>query len=301
MDNVTAIKFFISSPKDATEERNAICEEIHRINRVYALSREIVIIPFTSDDMFSQTGNHPQTLVNRQLVESCDALIACFKYRFGTPTENYNSGTEEEIEIQRGLGNHVAVFFSSEVLGDDMSDPEQSALLKNYRESLSKTAFYEEFQDLADLRQRTLKNVMGYIENYLAINPTNIPKTSIASLFIEIQSNFAREFYSIKTNWNVLKESPNGNSWNQVGYQIKELLIDLGGKVESIMNGKPSAFIEDIESLAKEANQLATWIFTMGGSNGMDAFKARMNNLIVNLEHLKLEPWDTYIATSIPN
>ncbi len=301
MHNATVIKFFISSPSDAVQERHAICEEIHRINRVYAISHELVIIPFTSDDMFSQSGNHPQSLVNRELVESCDALIACFKNRFGSPTENYSSGTEEEIEIHRNLGNHVAIFFASNVTNNESVDPEQTLLLENYRKSISKTSFYEEFEDLSDLRVRIGKNVMGFLKNKLSINILAEPKYTLASIFIDLQSDFAKDFYSIKTKWKVIEEDYNVSSWTDLGAETKNLLIRLAAEVEGIMNGRPSAFISDIESLTKEANKLEHWIFTMGGSNGADAFKTRMNLLIKNLEHLKSNPWDTYVATSIPN
>ncbi|WP_353622123.1 hypothetical protein [Halocella sp. SP3-1] len=47
---------------------------------------------------FPESGKRPQALLNKQIVNDSDAAIAIFWTRFGTPTEEYDSGTEEEIE-----------------------------------------------------------------------------------------------------------------------------------------------------------------------------------------------------------
>jgi nucleoside 2-deoxyribosyltransferase len=43
-------------------------------------------------------GDHPQSILNRQLVDRCDLLVAVFRTRLGTPTPHGPSGTAEEIE-----------------------------------------------------------------------------------------------------------------------------------------------------------------------------------------------------------
>lgn len=51
-----------------------------------------------STDSYPQSGGHPQALLNTQIVDNADAAIAVFWTRFGTPTDEFGSGTEEEIE-----------------------------------------------------------------------------------------------------------------------------------------------------------------------------------------------------------
>ena len=50
-----------------------------------------------SSDSFPQAGKPAQQLLNAQIVDKADMAIAIFWTRFGTPTDGYGSGTEEEI------------------------------------------------------------------------------------------------------------------------------------------------------------------------------------------------------------
>lgn len=60
---------------------------------------------------YSQSGKKPQELLNEQFVKNCDAAVAVFWTRFGTPTDQYGSGTEEEIEIMLNAGKQVLCIF----------------------------------------------------------------------------------------------------------------------------------------------------------------------------------------------
>jgi hypothetical protein len=60
-----------------------------------------------------ELGDHPQDVLNRQLVDDCDLGIAVFWSRAGTPTLAHDSGSVEEIERLHGRGAPVCVYFSS--------------------------------------------------------------------------------------------------------------------------------------------------------------------------------------------
>ena len=49
------------------------------------------------DDAAPYMGRHPQTTINKQMCDKSDLLIALFKTKLGTPTEQFESGTVEEI------------------------------------------------------------------------------------------------------------------------------------------------------------------------------------------------------------
>ena len=298
MESVNLIRIFVSSPQDAKEERNIICDEIQKVNRIYGHRNHVVLVPFTSDDMFSQIGAHPQELVNNQLLRSCDALIACFKKRFGTPTVKHGSGTEEEIEIHRELNSHVAIYFEEDNESDELIQDPQLENLKEFRKRIQKSAYIEEFRDENDLREKISKNIIGYIEN-LSSSLVK-PKTSISALFQDLHSSFSQDFFKIKFRWNSVSDTLPANQWKEIASEITELLLEIGSEVEVIMNGRESAFQKDIQDLIGESQKLASWTFTLGGSNGAETFAARMHVLIRNLEALKEEPWETYVATSIP-
>ena len=47
------------------------------------------------------------------IVDKCDAAAAIFQTRFGTPTDDYCSGSDEEIEKTITSGKNVFLYFSN--------------------------------------------------------------------------------------------------------------------------------------------------------------------------------------------
>jgi hypothetical protein len=70
-----------------------------------------------------------QGVINNQLVDDADIVIALFDGRLGQATADAVSGTAEEIQRAIDAGKHVHVWFSNEPIGRD-TDPEQLAALK---------------------------------------------------------------------------------------------------------------------------------------------------------------------------
>ena len=104
----------ISCPGDITsDELTAVENAVADFNATYEDIMGIIIrTRHWSKDSYSESGGKPQDLLNKQFVKDCDLTIALFGTRFGTPTDNYGSGTEEEIEIMLENGKQVFVGFS---------------------------------------------------------------------------------------------------------------------------------------------------------------------------------------------
>src|SRR5947209_4743895 len=90
---------FIASPGDAYRERAAVVRAIYRWNNVFGRELGIVLLPVGWETHVApQTGAHPQTVINRDALAKCSILVGIFRLRLGMPTEQYQSGTVEEIE-----------------------------------------------------------------------------------------------------------------------------------------------------------------------------------------------------------
>jgi hypothetical protein len=63
-------------------------------------------------DAYPASGDRPQGILNKQIVESGDVLVGIFGHKLGTPTGKAQSGTIEEIEEFRKAGKYVALYFS---------------------------------------------------------------------------------------------------------------------------------------------------------------------------------------------
>ena len=133
----TVIRYdlLISCPGDVTNEITLINKAVEEFNSLYSDVLGIVIqTRHWSKDSYPQSGGRPQALLNEQFVKACDAAIAVFWTRFGTPTDKYGSGTEEEIEIMLDGGKQVFLYFSDKPVAPSQHKPEEYARVKAFQE-----------------------------------------------------------------------------------------------------------------------------------------------------------------------
>lgn len=89
-----------------------------------------------STDAHPEMGDRPQAIINRQMIDESDVIVAVFWSRFGTSTGVAGSGTEEEIRRGIKLRRKVMVYFSDlEPLPPD-ADATQVARLWKFRQDL---------------------------------------------------------------------------------------------------------------------------------------------------------------------
>ncbi len=69
----------IASPGDTSEARDAVESPIGSWNRDRAKTRRVVLLPFRWEtDAVPAMGSDPQSIINRQLVDSSDIVVALF-------------------------------------------------------------------------------------------------------------------------------------------------------------------------------------------------------------------------------
>ena len=92
---ITAYDLLISCPSDVIKYVDIIKDCVDSFNRTIGeVNNCEIVTKHWSTDSFPQSGNKPQELLNNQFVRECDAAVAIFWTRFGTPTDKYGSGTE---------------------------------------------------------------------------------------------------------------------------------------------------------------------------------------------------------------
>ena len=109
---ITVFDLLISCPSDVEKYVDMLEKEVYRFNNLFGRTCNVIIrTRHWSKDSYPEFGNHPQELINKQIVESSDMLLAVFWTRFGTLSQNYGSGTEEEIEKMLSMKKQVFVYF----------------------------------------------------------------------------------------------------------------------------------------------------------------------------------------------
>ena len=150
--NATAINVMIASPSDVSVERNIIRSTVHEWNAVHSRERGLVLTPIGWESHSFPEIGRPQAVINRQILEQSDLLIAVFWTRLGSPTGEAESGTVEEIEKHIGLGRPAMIYFSNAPVRPDSVDDKQYGALRKFRTEFEKRGLIEVYGSTDEFR-----------------------------------------------------------------------------------------------------------------------------------------------------
>ncbi len=152
MQRGSIARIFIASPSDVLEERNEACSVIAEWNAANSLARSVILEPVRVETHSQVTqGAHPQDLINGQLLERCDLLLAIFWSKIGTPTIKDASGTIQEIREFGELKGHekVLLFFCNRNF-PYANETSQIDAVKQFKNSVKDKGLYREFESVSD-------------------------------------------------------------------------------------------------------------------------------------------------------
>lgn len=153
----------ISCPGDIVEEVDVINDVITQFNELYASSFHITLkTRHWSKSSYPASGKHPQDILNEQFVKDCDAAIAIFWTRFGTPTDKYGSGSEEEISIMLDSDKQVFLYFSERQIPPDKISTDQLNRVRSFRDNYHDKGLYCTYTSLEEFRSLLLGHLTKY-------------------------------------------------------------------------------------------------------------------------------------------
>ena len=151
--NATVINVMIASPGDVATERNIVRSAIHDWNAVHSADRRVILVPVGWETHSApEMGDRAQAVINKQVLQNCDLLIAVFWTRLGTPTGKAASGTVEEIEEHLASGKPAMLYFSNAPVRPDSVDDEQYNALREFRASCQKRGLIETYDSLEEFQ-----------------------------------------------------------------------------------------------------------------------------------------------------
>jgi asparagine N-glycosylation enzyme membrane subunit Stt3 len=158
----------IASPNDVIEERKTSRDVIYEWNSIHSKNRRILLNPIGWDiNAYPETGHHPQAILNKQLLNEADILIAILWNRIGTSTKDFKSGTIEEITKHVNSGKPALLYFSNAEVSLKNVDMEQYNKLKEYKESIKSTSYYNEYNSITEFKSNLSKHLQLIVNNNL--------------------------------------------------------------------------------------------------------------------------------------
>lgn len=141
----------IASPGDVKDARKAVEDTILSWNRDRARQERVVLLPLRWEiDAVPSLADDAQGVINKQLVDESDVVVALFHSRLGAPTERADSGTAEEIERALSNDSLVHVYFSRMPLPPDL-DTDELERLRSFKEQLQGKGLLGDYASLEDL------------------------------------------------------------------------------------------------------------------------------------------------------
>ena len=128
--SVNMYDLLLSCPGDAYEEcYPAVKRAIDAVNSDPQLNQSITIsLKHWLMSSYPQSGGSAQEMINSQIVDTADLAIAVFWTRFGTPTDKYDSGTEEEIDSFIKSNKQVFLYFLDKPVPPSLTDKPEYAI-----------------------------------------------------------------------------------------------------------------------------------------------------------------------------
>lgn len=158
---ITKYKVFLASPSDVQDERDSIDEVINELNLTFGKQQDIhlELLKWETHSAPAIAINHPQEIINTDLGKDYDLFIGLIWKKFGTPTNEADSGTEEEFlnAYNRFAKNpnslQILFYFNSKPVSMNDMNPEQLLKIKNFRTDIGKNkkVLYWEYQDTQQL------------------------------------------------------------------------------------------------------------------------------------------------------
>lgn len=144
--SIQNIRVFLSSPSDVQIERSKvfkIADELNK-NMSQVLGRRLEIVGW--EEVVPSISRYAQNVINEQIGEY-DIFLGILSIRFGTPTPNAGSGTEEEFNLaydryKQGKLADICFFFKTDGFTANDIDIDQFTLVKEFKRKISEIGCY---------------------------------------------------------------------------------------------------------------------------------------------------------------
>lgn len=187
MFDARVLKVLISTPGDTGPEVSAAIEAIHKWNADRAEQSKVILLPrFWKAHAVPLAGGSGQTILDSQLVDSADIVLAFFDSKLGQEAGDAVSGTAHEIDRKMKDGTPVHIWFSTK---DRQSGRKSDDLLRlaaevqrleEYQKQLEQVALYGSYDSLGHLAEQVRSAVEQDLPRFAQVDPSRDTGTTEA-------------------------------------------------------------------------------------------------------------------------
>jgi len=160
-------ELFIAAPSDVVNEKEIIknlCEEWNKLQGRFKNAR---IETRDWGNAYPMIGNRPQAIINEQIFDESDFVVAIFWTKFGMPTGEADSGTEEEILRAHQLDKPLLLYFSDAMKPPSQINHSEHEKVLNFKKNHQPHGLYSVFNDEEEFKTLFREHLSNFMNDLL--------------------------------------------------------------------------------------------------------------------------------------
>jgi mRNA-degrading endonuclease RelE of RelBE toxin-antitoxin system len=180
---ISKYRIFLASPSDLLEERESITDVINELNLTYGNPNNIVLelIKWETNSAPAISNSYLQNIINDD-IPIYDLFIGLLWMRFGSPTKEFGSGTEEEFNIaytkfKEDNNSLQILFYFKNAAPKSLNDinPEQLGKVKDFKLTLGeKNVLFWDYNSKEELTRFLRLHIPTRIESLKSKNKNTL-------------------------------------------------------------------------------------------------------------------------------
>ena len=289
--------------------RQTVTRAIAEWNDLNATAFGVVLLPVLWEISSSPAMGNPQTVLNREIVDDADIVLALLWTRLGTPTGNAASGTVEEIERKAEQGAPVLLYFSDLPAIPSSTDPAQLAAVQQFRAAMTQRALIGQFETMEELFNKVSRDLTRVIRQQQGQLPAPQPAPAaqdnnrgvavdpVIRALTSYRSNLTASTTTHKIQFDGAVDDEDPELARRIIGRFGQELSDLAGSVAaSSPYAAGSELMDRLADLARRANQVGRMEMYLDGGESWRALVAHAQSVLADAAALGTESWVQLLA-----
>ncbi len=306
MYDATVLEVFIASPSDTGEQRQVIHDAVVRWNETESRHLGVVLLPIMWEThTHPDLSGAPQPIINKQVVDSSDIVIATFWTKLGTPTQDGESGTIEEIERAQQAGKPVLLYFCDMPVAPLESDTSAIDALKDFKARIRDQGLYSSYTSTVEVRDKVQRD-LGRVVHEMRSNG-DLPEKSFASAtqsaqipahvavdpVISALRELREQLRGYVAKWETIVGSFQGD-WNaatrqDLAREIESVALQVVQRAATVAPDAP--VIASFSEMAQEAHAVGDTLLSLDGGRSFNELSSGCVALVESASELAKTDW----------
>jgi hypothetical protein len=267
----------------------------------------VVLLPVMWETHAYPDASAPaQPVINKQVVDLADIVVAIFWTTLGSPTAEAESGTVEEIERARKAGKHVLLYFCEMPTAPLDNDTTALDQLRAYKERIKTESLFSSYSTINELREKVRKDLTRLVHDRVksgdlaptapgSDDATRAPQveaegTAATSALNDIRS----QLRGYVTKWQSILGSFEGDysadTRQSLATEVEQVILSVVQHVATVAPEAP--VLQDLSAVARDAHAVAAIMLYLDGGTSFKELTDGCIELVERVSALVQQEWE---------